>query len=843
MVRSTFNTVALHVISTSNNDASDDDVASTNSLNSVQSHVAQQRATQPNIAAQKAMNPYSFTEPVRRDEMFFGRGELLNELLVNFSGGNPQSFSLVGGRRMGKTSLLRALERKLLAHGSNHQRALGGSVYAVPVYIDLNFDSVHTRADFFALALERLGEVLITAGHAPSVDWSRAVGALRNADSGALVADFERLFVDLRTELRPQIGALQAVLLVDEAEHMIGQEWASQLHSNLRALLSNRPLVQDNLSLIMAGSSDFYTRISEEGSPLRNILIKRLLHAFNEDEMRALMREPIHGTLPLPVEQAVSEAAGGHPFLAQYLLHDLCRSDPAAATVEQVQDRIDAFIYERDDFEDWMADIDEMGERVYALLDARTAGEQASGRTSEAAIWMSRRDLFRAVAGDRGLLRRALEALVYHGVVLHERRLGYRTLGEMFRSWFRDFRAAPVTLSPSIEPDAIEKPGAAEAVEIVERGGHSAPVPTAAQLPFFDEVRLQVTDARVRIQSSAGEASAPLALDAGALSAPLRAFAGQEANGEQLKQLGSTLYAALLPTEVRALFDEARAGARAQRRGVRLRLDIESPSLAALPWETLYEAATDTFFATSRSWTLSRYVRVRAPHRPPLDGSKGLHVLVIAASPAGLPEPGIDEEVRELRAALKHADRERTVERPSVRIDVEEQATLRRLNHRLRDQPPQVVHFIGHGIFQNERAHLALEEEDGSLSLVDEETFGRLLGGDHLYPNLSGLYDDGVYGGVSLVVLNACQTATVSTERALSGAAPRLVQRGVPSVIAMQLSVDAATAALLTGELYRSLVRGLPIDAALQEARYAVALAHHFDRVDFAAPVLFMRSQ
>ena len=86
-------------------------------------------------------------------------------------------------------------------------------------------------------------------------------------------------------------------------------------------LLSNRPKVQDHLGIKMAGSSNFYAKITEEGPPLRNILLKRLLPALSDEETRALSDEPTADATPQPVSEAILALSGGHPFLTQYLMY------------------------------------------------------------------------------------------------------------------------------------------------------------------------------------------------------------------------------------------------------------------------------------------------------------------------------------------------------------------------------------------------------------------------------------------------------------------------------------------------------------------------------------------
>ncbi len=91
-------------------------------------------------------------------------------------------------------------------------------------------------------------------------------------------------------------------------------------------------------------------------------------------------------------------------------------------------------------------------------------------------------------------------------------------------------------------------------------------------------------------------------------------------------------------------------------------------------------------------------------------------------------------------------------------------------------------------------------------------------------------------------VLNACQTAALSSTRPLVGLAPRLLQRELAAVLAMQYPVAERTAQLFTREFYRTLVTGATLERAVQDARRALYQDLGPGQRDWAIPVLFLRS-
>ncbi|MEM9922441.1 MAG: hypothetical protein AAF915_01580 [Cyanobacteria bacterium P01_D01_bin.50] len=82
----------------------------------------------------------------------------------------------------------------------------------------------------------------------------------------------------------------------------------------------------------------------------------------------------------------------------------------------------------------------------------------------------------------------------------------------------------------------------------------------------------------------------------------------RKTNSELLKALGSQLYRAIFPSKINARFHATVAAAQRNEESVRLRLIFESPELAALPWEFLYDEDTNTFLGNNTETVLSRYI-------------------------------------------------------------------------------------------------------------------------------------------------------------------------------------------------------------------------------------------
>jgi hypothetical protein len=291
---------------------------------------------------------------------------------------------------------------------------------------------------------------------------------------------------------------------------------------------------------------------------------------------------------------------------------------------------------------------------------------------------------------------------------------------------------------------------------------------------------------------------------------------------EAATDFGTRLFEAVFDDQVgsclRRSLDEAERGGA----GLRIRLRLtETPELAHLPWEYLYDPALNRFLVLSAETPLVRYLDL--PERvQPLAVAPPLRVLVMISSPSDLMPLEVEREWATLGEALGDLE-----DRGLVALERLEDASLPALQQQLRRGEYHVFHFIGHGTFDE-------GTQEGSLILEDDRGRGRPVSGQEL----GTLLHD--HRPLRLAFLNACEGARASPTDPFAGAAQSLVQRGVPAVVAMQFEISDQAAVALVREFYTALAEGFPVDTDLAEARKAVfALG---DNVDWATPVLYLRS-
>jgi len=326
----------------------------------------------------------------------------------------------------------------------------------------------------------------------------------------------------------------------------------------------------------------------------------------------------------------------------------------------------------------------------------------------------------------------------------------------------------------------------------------------------------------IRASSSQGEVNSELHLDINRTKQTLRLIEHQVKDAELLKGLGRELYQALFPNKINALFKATIAASQAKNDSVRLRLVFESPELAALPWEFLYDGDTNTFLANNTETVLSRYIDIPLPKKDIKATTSILKVLVVISTPTDLGTLDVAGEEQLIREALK-----KHIDNGQIELDVLTEATSRNIRRKLNENNYNVFHFIGHGDFQNNKGYIVLVNEDGKANLLDDEKFASFFLGNR---------------NLGLVVLNCCRGAMVSANQTFAGTVLNLVQKGIPAVVAMQYTILDSTAKLFADEFYSTLALGYPVDETIQKTRNAISQDVGFEKRDFATPTLYMRA-
>ncbi len=286
-----------------------------------------------------------------------------------------------------------------------------------------------------------------------------------------------------------------------------------------------------------------------------------------------------------------------------------------------------------------------------------------------------------------------------------------------------------------------------------------------------------------------------------------------------LEDFGGQLFQAVFPGPVRDCLGRSRMEAESRDTGLRIRLRLPG-ALANIPWEYLYDAEYG-FLSLSPETALVRYVEMATLVRPfPI--SPPLRILAMISAPSDVPGLQGEEEWGKLTDAL-----DVLIDSGLVQVDRLEAGTLAALQRPLRLRDYHVLHFIGHGGYDE-------DAQDGALALEGADRTTRLVTGGDLGLMIRG------HRSLRLVVLNACEGARSARDDPFGGVAQALVRQGIPAVIAMQFEISDPAALVFSQSFYQAIADGLPVDVATVEARRAM-FAEGND-VEWATPVLYLRS-
>jgi AAA+ ATPase superfamily predicted ATPase/predicted Ser/Thr protein kinase len=238
------------------------------------------------------LNPYLNRVAIRDPNQFYGRKREIAKIFSRIGASRPQSISVVGDRRIGKSSLLNQIY-----HADVRSQFLDASVPYVFLFVDLQ-QRRHIGPDelfreLFGGLADALGEEAV-AGAEPSFEGTRKVlGRLRQANCRLVVLfdEFDAITTNRRFDL--------------------------EFYSFLRAVANNY-----DVAYVTSSNRDLqelcHTAMIAD-SPFFNIFTNVYLRAFSPAETRQLVVEP-SAAAGVPLEAYMREIVdiGGHfPFFLQ----------------------------------------------------------------------------------------------------------------------------------------------------------------------------------------------------------------------------------------------------------------------------------------------------------------------------------------------------------------------------------------------------------------------------------------------------------------------------------------------------------------------------------------------
>lgn len=293
------------------------------------------------------INPFAnYGKPIE-PEFFEGRKPIIRFVMDRIRQGSP--VSIVGERRIGKTSLLKYIKspRALRENGLN-------SADYVFVYVDLLEVINPSPARFWQLLLLELSK--IAREYPWAVHLSQLMTDLEKLEDDDIIGRLVRTFFDRANSYGQRI-----VFLLDEFENITSSE-------SLRVTFFNslRAHACDRITLIVATRKELKESRQEiVGSPFFNVFGSRTLGGFTETEFNTWIEHRLQDTgisFPKDAIDFILEVAGRHPFFSEmaacrmfYLFQDneeLTKNSKKELLVELGEDARQHFEYYWDNSED-----------------------------------------------------------------------------------------------------------------------------------------------------------------------------------------------------------------------------------------------------------------------------------------------------------------------------------------------------------------------------------------------------------------------------------------------------------------------------------------------------------
>ena len=312
----------------------------------------------------RGFNPYICGPPIHNEDMFFGREDLLHEILQIVHNNN---IIIYGERRIGKTTLLYQLAQRL--------KKLEDPVYAFfPAFI--NLQGIPQDRLFLLMAQRVAQEVEDEVGSLGLICRSRrpVLAGRRVSSRGQEYNSF-----DFQEDLAVIVNALQAttskevrlVLLVDEAD--IISAYDDTVQEQLRGTLMSS--IAQHVKVVLAG-----TYISKEwhlqSSPWYNLFSREImLPLLSEEEVEKLIRRPVQGIYDYDQEATdrIITYSDLKPFEAQKLcLHavkEMLERKKRCVTASEVEAALRSTLEERAlEFEQIWGSMSSTGQRALRVL-------------------------------------------------------------------------------------------------------------------------------------------------------------------------------------------------------------------------------------------------------------------------------------------------------------------------------------------------------------------------------------------------------------------------------------------------------------------------------------------
>lgn len=252
------------------------------------------------------MNPFTFGNPIKDPLRFFGRGDDLRQIVNRLLSSAHESTSIIGERRIGKTSLLCYLADPNAATGLG----LAPEKFCM-VYVDFQGLTDITPHRFWQRIFKKMSRSICDQSLIPMI---QEIGQLDEFD----LFDLEDVFQEVANR------GMTTVLMLDEFEYVTqNPNFKGDFFGSLRALA-----IHHGVALVPATRRELVDLCHSDeikGSPFFNIFANVVLRPFSQVETNELLDFYLkeENLLSLDERDFIWKLSGGYPFFVQMAGHYL----------------------------------------------------------------------------------------------------------------------------------------------------------------------------------------------------------------------------------------------------------------------------------------------------------------------------------------------------------------------------------------------------------------------------------------------------------------------------------------------------------------------------------------
>ena len=334
-------------------------------------------------------------------------------------------YFLFGGERSGRTTLLKIIE----------QHAVAMEARTLPVFVDMKMAGSLPSVEKFLQSM--FDHICLDICY----PYPRKVARFFNSREMAL-PDFREAFNDILRSSDTRVQGARFLFLVDNADELARVAFADELFKDIITLLSGADYINDvarYLNIVMTGGAPLYNQAVAANFP-RKYKYWYNIEALPENAARALV-ETMPGMAASPdLAASILRLTGRQPYLLQYFmaqLDDLVgRGEPLThAAVEQVATACLEPRSRDNEVEPWFYD-------CFEVIKAQGAFPIYAGLAARQSLtWPEIRDIIKLQKPDARLspleqADRALDTLLFYGLVEQAADEAYVVTGELFKRWF-----------------------------------------------------------------------------------------------------------------------------------------------------------------------------------------------------------------------------------------------------------------------------------------------------------------------------------------------------------------------------------------------------------------------